>query len=123
MNQQLIPDEGHRNRMTLAELEGRMAAFLTGDYSAVLFEEAGRLLGYALYKQEAEWIYLRQFFVLPENRRSGVGRMAFQWLQSNVWRNWPRVRVEVLTNNPTGIAFWRSIGFTDYCLTMEREQS
>ena len=28
MNAQLIRDEGHRNRMTVAELEGRMAGWL-----------------------------------------------------------------------------------------------
>ena len=48
MNQQLIRDEGHRNRMTLAELEERMPRFLQIEYKAILFEDAAGTLGYAL---------------------------------------------------------------------------
>jgi hypothetical protein len=32
-----------------------------------------------------------------------------------------RVRRDVLVGNAGGIAFWRSLGFADYCLTMELE--
>jgi hypothetical protein len=39
MNHELIRDEGHRNPMTLAELERRMETFLEGEYKAVVFEE------------------------------------------------------------------------------------
>ena len=86
MNRQLILDEGHRNRMSAGELEERMAGFLMGEWAAVLFEEDERPLGYALYKRDADWIYLRQFFVTPEQRRMGIGRAAFQWLRSNAWQ-------------------------------------
>ena len=33
----------------------------------------------------------------------------------------PRIRLEVLVGNANGIAFWRSIGFQDYCVTMEMD--
>ncbi len=36
LNQQLIRDEGHRNRMTLTELEARMQEWLVGEYEAHL---------------------------------------------------------------------------------------
>src|SRR5580698_643303 len=39
LNHQLIRDEGHRNRMTIDELERRMRQWLETEYSAVLFEE------------------------------------------------------------------------------------
>ena len=42
MNQQLIEDEGHRNRMSVPELERRMRAMLEGDYTATLFEAVPR---------------------------------------------------------------------------------
>jgi hypothetical protein len=35
---------------------------------------------------------------------------------------WPprkRLTVEVLTANVRAVAFWRSIGYKDYCLTLE----
>jgi len=124
MNHQLIRDEGHRNPMTVAELEARMAGWLGGsEYQAVLFEEDGLPVGYALYRRETDYIYLRQFFVRPECRRRGVGRAALGWLQRNAWAGERRVRVEVLIGNSAGIAFWRAVGFRDYCLTLEREDS
>ncbi len=38
LNQQLIRDEGHRNRMTASELEGRMREWLKGEYQAHIFD-------------------------------------------------------------------------------------
>ena len=31
-----------------------------------------------------------------------------------------RIRLDVLIGNAGGIQFWRSVGFEDYCITMER---
>jgi GNAT superfamily N-acetyltransferase len=121
MNYQLIRDEGHRNRMTVVELEQRMREWLAGEYEAVLFVDDNDVIGYALYKREPEWVYLRQFFVCHDRRRQHVGSAAIRWLIENAWQDAPRIRVEVLLGNPAGIAFWRSVGFTDYCLTLERE--
>src|SRR5262249_54311158 len=117
---QLIDDEGHRNPMTVAELETRMAGWLAGEYQAVIFAAPdGQALGYALFRRETGHVYLRQFFVFREYRRSGIGRAGFQWLRSNLWRDTPRVRIDVLVGNHRAIAFWRAVGFRDYCLTME----
>jgi GNAT superfamily N-acetyltransferase len=120
MNHQLIRDEGHRNAMSVAELETRMRAWLEGEYQAVLFDDDQGTAGYALFKREPDWIYLRQFFVQPERRRRGVGTAAIAWLLETVWKDAPRIRLEVLFGNSTGINFWRSLGFADYCVTMEK---
>lgn len=122
MNQRLIRDEGHRNAMTLAELEARMERWLGGQYEAVLFAEAAGPAGYALFKRDVDSIYLRQFFVEPDRRRRGIGRAAVTWLIENVWNEAPRIRLDVLVGNSTGIAFWRSLGFVGYCVTMERDR-
>jgi len=65
LNHQLIRDEGHRNPMTVSELEQRMNGWLAGEYTAVLFENDGEVVAYALYREEPEEIYLRQLFVSP----------------------------------------------------------
>jgi hypothetical protein len=31
-------------------------------------------------------------------------------------------RGEVLVGNTAGVAFWRAVGFRDYCVTLELEQ-
>lgn len=120
MNHRLILDEGHRNSMSVAELEGRMSQWLAGEYQAVVFEDDQGLAGYALFKREPEWVYLRQFFVQPVRRRTGVGTAAMAWLLANAWKEVPRVRLDVLVGNTVGAAFWRSLGFGDYCITMEK---
>jgi GNAT superfamily N-acetyltransferase len=122
MNRRLIRDEGHRNRMTEPQLEARMRGWLAGDYQAVIFADEQGPAGYALFRRDCEGAYLRQFYVQPERRRQGVGRAAIRWLFDEVWKDDSRVRLEVLVGNHTGIAFWRAVGFADYCLTMERHR-
>jgi ribosomal protein S18 acetylase RimI-like enzyme len=123
LNQQLIRDEGHRNRMSLAELEERMSDWLNGDYRAVLFEHESAVIGYCLYRIEPESLYLRQFFIGRDYRRRGLGRTAMSWLMSQEWKDVARIRLDVLVENPAAIAFWLSSGFQTYCLTMEWERS
>ena len=119
LNQQLIRDEGHRNSMSVPELEDRMRNWLVNEYQASIFMVDGATAGYALYKHEQDWTYLRQFFILPELRRRGLGRAAMHWLVQNSWRNARRIRLDVLVGNTDGISFWRSVGFQDYCITMD----
>lgn len=120
MNEQLIQDEGHRNPMSASQLEDRMRTWIEGDYQAVLFQDADGVAGYALFKHEPEWIYLRQFFVQRHRRRRGVGRKAIEWLMREAWKSVPRVRLDVLVGSATAMGFWRSLGFIDYCVTLER---
>ena len=118
LNHQLIRDEGHRNPMTVAELEQRMRGWLPGEYRTEVFEDDGEVVAYALFR-EAEEIYLRQLFVVRHRRRRGIGRRAVEMLRSQVWPKTKRLTVDVLVGNEGGVAFWRRCGFTDYCLTLE----
>lgn len=122
MNGQLIRDEGHRNPMTAPELERRMSGWLAGEYAAVLFESGRETLGYALFCREPDYVYLRQFFVWDRYRRCGVGRSAMQWLRQTAWPDALRVRLDVLVTNTAAHAFWKAVGFADYCVTMEAQK-
>jgi predicted acetyltransferase len=119
MNHQLIFDEGHRNTMSVPELEGRMEDWLDEAYEAVLFEDDGEVAAYALYRTQPGEIYLRHFFVVRHRRRQGVGREAMGLLRNHVWPKTERLTVSVLTHNEGGVKFWRAMGYRDYCLTME----
>jgi len=119
LNHQLIRDEGHRNRMTVAELEQRMRGWLASEYAAIIFEEDKEIVAYALYREQAEEVYLRQLFVVRDRRRQGIGRQAFEILRSKVWPASKRLTVDVLVQNSAAVAFWRSVGCKDYCLTLE----
>ena len=78
LNHQLIRDEGHRNKMTVPRLEQRLKDWLASEYAAVIFEEGGGTIAYALYREQPDEIYLRQLFVVRNRRRQGVGRKAFE---------------------------------------------
>ena len=119
LNHQLIQDEGHRNQMRVGELERRMRDWLSGDYRAVLFEERNEVVAYALFRELSDEIYLRQLFVVRHRRREGIGRRAVEALRTEVWSRDKRLTVEVLVANERGVAFWRSVGYADYALTLE----
>jgi len=119
MNHQLIQDEGHRNPMTVSELEHRMRRWLEGEYTAVLFEQAGDMVSYALFRSEDNAIYLRQFFVTRGRRRGGIGRQAMRILLDDILNSAQRIFLEVLVENRGARAFWNAAGFRDYAVTME----
>jgi predicted acetyltransferase len=119
LNYQLIRDEGHRNQMTVSQLENRMSGWLASEYKAVIFEEDGGVVAYGLYREQAVEIYLRQLFVMRNRRRQGVGRKAFEILRSKIWPSDKRLTVEVLVSNAGAVAFWRAVGCKDYALTLE----
>src|SRR5262249_12636552 len=85
LNHQLIRDEGHRNPMTVPQLEQRMRGFIQGAYRGVIFESNNEVVAYALYLEQPEEIYLRQLFVVRHRRRQGIGRRAIDILRSQVW--------------------------------------
>jgi GNAT superfamily N-acetyltransferase len=119
MNHQLIRDEGHRNKMTVPEMEQRMRGWLASEYTAVIFEDEGDVFAYALYREQPEAIYLRQLFVVRDRRRKGIGRKAMEILRSEIWPKNKRLTVEVLTQNTAAVAFWRAMGYRDYSLQLE----
>jgi predicted acetyltransferase len=119
LNAQLIHDEGHRNAMSIDELESRMAEWLCSDYKAVLFEVDGTVIGYTLFRDGLEFVYVRQFFVGRDHRRKGYGRRAIDLLRASEWNDAIRLRLDVLVDNHAARAFWHAVGFTDYCMTME----
>ena len=119
-NRQLIEDEGHRNPMSLAELEQRMRGWLTDSgYTALIFEQAREPIAYALFCADESRIHLRQLFVARHRRRQGIGRRAMGILMSKHWSDEKRLTVDVLVENQAAISFWRAIGYEDYALTLE----
>jgi predicted acetyltransferase len=120
LNHQLLYDEGHRNRnMSIPELEQRMCGWLASEYAAVIFEEDGAIVAYALYREQPEEIYLRQLFVVRDRRRKGIGHQAVEILRTKIWPANRRLTVDVLVQNTAAIAFWRAVGYQDYCLALE----
>jgi len=119
LNKQLIEDEQHRNAMSIEELAERMARWLANGYRATIFLYNGEVIGYTLFRHEPDHVYIRQFFIARQYRRRGFGRETIEWLRGNAWKDFRRFRLDVLIGNERAIAFWRSVGFQEYCVTME----
>lgn len=119
LGKQLIEDEGHPSTMTVPELQQRMRDWLDDEYAAVIFKLKNEVVAYALYRDEPEQIYLRQFFVQRHCRRKGVGQEAMSVLRSLYWPAGKRLAVEVLVGNTEAVAFYKALGFRDYCVTLE----
>lgn len=120
MNSKLIMDEGHRNPMSLDELVERMNAFFQDSYQAALFQTTNEIVGYCLWRNETDYVYIRQFFIEKNSRRGKLGKTFFDMLKTEVWEG-RRLRLEVLAHNAPAIKFWRSMGFNEYALTLEQE--
>jgi predicted acetyltransferase len=119
LNQQLIEDEGHSNPMTLPELVERMRHWLGTGYAAVIFEDEEGVIAYAVYQEEPAQIYLRQFLVVRERRRRGLGREAMNVLFNKIWPQDKRLTVSALSQNTPAMEFWRAMGYTEYSVTLE----
>ena len=123
MDRQLIRDEGHRNPMTLDELNQRMRGWLAEDYQALIIQHNAKVIGYVLFRQDTDFFYIRHFLIVQAFRRKGLGKLAIQKLREDVWSSNRLLRLEVLVSNCRGTAFWQSVGFSGYSLTMEYDNA
>lgn len=110
-NKQLIEDEGSDNPMSIPELEKRMSDFLNNGYTAYLFWEGEKPVGYALIDLTKTPYYLRQFFIARDSRRKRFGQAAFALLLREP--DCETIDINVLTENERGQAFWNSLGFRE----------
>ena len=113
MNKHLIDDEGSGNKMTIPELETRMRDWLQkGVYTAFLFKLNEDTIGYALVDLANMW--MRQFFICREHRRSGYGRTAAACLFEHLGLD--EIGLSCLVENERGQAFWRSFNHEIYSI-------
>ena len=117
MNKRLIEDEKSDNPMTVPELAARMTGFLNGEYTAYFFVEEKTVVGYALVDNSRSPLYLRQFYTEREYRRRHYGQTAFHELLDYLHAD--AAAVDVLPWNEAGLRFWKSLGFTETCISMK----
>jgi DNA-binding GntR family transcriptional regulator len=127
MNRELADDEGHRNPMTVPQLEERFKRFVGQDgWTLDLFILDEEIIGYATHRYEpdpaeptGQRIHLRQFYIVRHQRRGGAGHVAFNELARARFKPGERVYLDVIENNPGGKVFWLRTGFTPYGTIME----
>lgn len=119
LNRQLMEDEEHPCPLSLAELRERMAGWVAGEYRVLLFRQRNEICGYAVWRVEEQGAHLRHFFICRDQRRRGLGRAAFALLRRDVFPKDLPLHLDAAVWNTAAIAFWRSVGFKDYSLTLE----
>ncbi len=119
MYRQLRTDAYYRSILSLVELQEKMRKFITEDgWIAHLFLDDQQVIGYCLWQEKSDAIYIRQFWIMRSQRRQGYGRNFFDELKAKFWNN-KRLKLEVLNHNERGESFWRSLGFSPYAVTLE----
>ena len=126
LNRQLIKDEGSRNPMTEAELGARMLKLLSEGWRADFILREEHVIGYALYQErrneynpDLSVVYLRQFFIVREERGHGYGRRGIELLIEQRFPVDAVLEIDVLVSNSGGQRFWQAMGFRPYSTTMK----
>ncbi|MGE5619626.1 MAG: N-acetyltransferase family protein [Sphingomonadaceae bacterium] len=126
----LIEALAHYERLTPpdANARRRLTEDATSDpprFWTLLAEDAGRVVGYAVYFETystflaSPTLYLEDIFVLPEARRRGVGQALMRELaREAIRRGCGRMEWQALTWNTPALAFYDSLGarrMDDWC--------
>ena len=80
------------------------------------FKEAEEIIGYALIRHTCSPLYLRQFYIDRAYRRKHYGEKAFHELLKLLQVD--TIDIDVLPWNEAGLQFWKSLGFTETCISM-----
>ena len=102
---------------TLQTFEGRFQSF-TGQFPWLVWEEDGRILGYAYacapFERAAyQWCAEPSIYLMPEARGRGIGRKLYCALEEILKRQGYRKLYAIITSENTGsIAFHKAMGYS-----------
>ena len=108
MNKYSLEDDDPEANLSLPHLENRMRDYINSGYKAFLFLIDEKVIGYALSNGAKPPIYLRQFFIVRDERRKGYGKQAFHLLLDLLGIQ--ESDIDVYTWNDSTVRFWRTLG-------------
>jgi GNAT superfamily N-acetyltransferase len=128
MNHQLVKDMVVAENWSHDVYRNRFGEWVAGaEWSVDLFEEDSDIVGYSVYQPRPDYydetqmvIYIRQFFIERNHRRSGIGRSAFDHLFESRFPEHDGLALDVLSTNPEGMKFWEALGFDTYFTAMKK---
>lgn len=125
-----LREDGGFEPMELRVFEDRLRRWMEAGYTAVIFEKNDESVAYALFRPTdldmeglEPGIFIRQFFVMRNKRREGIGRQAFETLRDQLWPKGCGILLETEYENHRAQAFWKSLGFSEYAIGFIREPS
>ena len=96
-------------RLTEADARKRLAAMQDGPWQVHELCVDGTPVGFVLWVDLVEYIFVRSFAIDPKRRRGGMGRAFFDLLRSETWPAGRQIRLEVAKGGPW--AFWEKLKF------------
>ena len=103
----MYPDRAARE--SVAETEQALAMMLERGWSITALVDGDGAVGFALWIDLGEYVFLRSFAIAPARRTAGLGAQFIDRLCRDVFPNGIQVRIEVAQDGPQ--AFWRQQGF------------
>ena len=96
-------------RLTEAEALRRLEAMQDGPWQVHELRIDGAPVGFVLWVDLVEYIFVRSFAIDPKRRRGGMGRAFFELLRKELWPSGRQIRLEVAKGGPW--AFWEKLKF------------
>ncbi|MFP4376072.1 MAG: NUDIX domain-containing protein [Spirochaetales bacterium] len=121
LNEELLQAQNVESGMTLEALEVRMREFLAADYQAVLFVFRDAVVGYALFKLQPKFAFIRHIYVNTDAGKKVRVETAFQLLRKGELQDYASIRLDVPEGNKDSLQIWESIGFQPRSVRLELE--
>ncbi len=112
----LVLDEQSDRVWTEEQRRGALLEFMRSGSSAYFFQDGDLIVGYALVNEKHSRLYLQHFFICRDQRRKHYGQEAFHVLMEELGAD--TIDLDVYIWNSPGLAFWRSLGFSERSIMM-----
>lgn len=119
LNQMLIAEEGSTTLLNLLQLAQRMQQWLAGDYQCLAAFEGERMIGYCLFALQPDRNYVRQLYVVSDQRRHGLGRRLLEQVEAMATAGKP-MHLEVLANNDRVLGFYQKLGYSPFVYELRK---
>ncbi|MEM9138314.1 MAG: hypothetical protein AAGB15_00660 [Pseudomonadota bacterium] len=104
---QMYGDRG--SEPTGERVDDRLLGMISVGYQLTELRRDGLVIGFALWIDLYDYVFIRSFGIDIAHRSDGLGRQFFEKLTASVFPPRPQVRVDVLDAGPHG--FWKKMGF------------
>ncbi|MEM7684738.1 MAG: GNAT family N-acetyltransferase [Pseudomonadota bacterium] len=95
--------------LTEAEAHQRLTIMQAGPWRVTQARLDEKTVGFALWTDLIEYIFLRSFAIDRAARTGGLGKQFLAGLRQDIWPAGRQVRIEVADGGPRG--FWEKLGF------------
>lgn len=98
--------------ITAARAARKLGLMLGAGHRACLFRHGGIVLGYTVWMEMGDHLFIRNFLIAEGYRGCGLGRSLFARLRAEVWGPDREIRLEAA--GAPALGFWQAMGLTSW---------